>query len=682
MSDTKYFVNCRGATFNKVHATEWDESGQLPRMSTPFLPHPENLNTDIMTFAGSTKTSNWLYYNEQEAEDQIQYLKDIGINLVRIYGDMYCWASFKDKYLNSVKSLADICESKRMYTQWVLFDGYTDGDLSSTNHSLGYFDPSTIYEAVSWGIKRWQRCPNINSNDLSRNWDYWKVYYGMPTRHPSSMTVSGDAYVTDMINTVGKLEGTLVWEVMHDVNILPTEPNGYDFVASAIRKVNSLKKPRQKTTFSAKNINASSLYATGVTYSDIYNSAITEYLTPLVDFVCHINSNFTHLGLINNYITLKDFSTKTGKPVMILDSFVEHLGTPYELFKFSKDFNIGMTVEGLVDRSFSRKPLNSKKGIMYDDGDCRNSKDVSSIKSKTISDGFVRKYTLSNSIDQKSDFYILENNQTYHGSSFDRYDQFDEQGHNAWRTVYQASRLIPEYKDMAVGYSPVDSFSSSKSSGWGIVGDGSDYSISGLFSSILTLSSQIYNSLLADIDLDVERDIACYKRITKLIKLTEDLNMHKGHNYYNKPNYVSSFISSSLQETLFNAASAFMPRSITKNTDYNENPFIGTPRYLASLALTDGPFRDPSSLLQKPICFWIRPNGGTSGCCIYDPGLVGSISPTADIISLLDWAAYDTKLQSWVTALYNAYVNFNNNLRNYLINNLGESKVSNYLPLI
>jgi len=682
MSDTKYFVNCRGATFNKVHTDEWNQSGQMPRLVAPFMPYTDNLNTNIMTFAGSTKTANWLYYDPSEADEQIQYLKDIGVNLVRIYGDMYCWANFKDKYLSHVESLARICNNKKMYTQWVLFDGYTDGDTSSTNHSLGYFDPSTIYEAVSWGIKRWQRCPNINSNDLSYNWDYWGVYNGMPTRHPSSMVVSGDAYVTDMVNTAGKFFGTLAWEVMHDVNILPTEPYGYQFVVSAINKVNSIKNSRQKTTFSAKNINASSAYISGTTYPDIYNSGVITQLTPLVDFVCHINSNFTFLGFINNYITLKDFSQKTGKPIMIIDSFVDHIGTPYELFKFSKDFNIGIVIEGLVDRSFTRKPLNSKKGILFDDGDCRESKDISIIKEKTISDGFIGKYSVSKSIPEKLEFSILEDEQNYNGSSFARYNNFDEQGHNAWETVYESSRIIPEYKSLSVGYSPIDSFSSSKSSGWGVIGDGSDYTISGLFDTIQSLSGEIYNSLLANIDGDLTRELTCYKRITKLIKLTEDLNMYKGHNYYNTPNYASSFILSSLQETLFIAASAFMPRSITKSTDYNESPFVGTPRYLSSLAVTDGPFRDSPILLQKPICFWIRPNGGTSGCCIYDPALVGSISPTADILSLLNWASYDTKLQSWVTALYNAYVNFNNNLRNYLLNSLGESKVSNYLSII
>lgn len=679
MSDTKYFVNCRGATFNKVHVDEWNHSGQMPRLVSPFLPYTNNLNTNIMTFAGSTKTANWLYYDADEASDQIQHLKDIGVNLVRIYGDMYCWAAFKEKYLDSVESLARICNTKKMYTQWVLFDGYTDGDTSSVNHSLGYFDPSTIYEAVGWGIKRWQRCPNINANDLSETWDYWKVHYGMPTRHPSSMVVSGDAYVTDMVNSAGKFFGTLAWEVMHDVNILSTEPSGYQFIVSAINKVNSIKSSSQKTTFSAKNINASSAYVTGTTFADIYNSSIVSSLAPLVDYVCHINSNFTCLGLINNYITLKDFSQKTGKPVMILDSFVDHAGTAYDLFNFSKDFNIGVIAEGIVDRTLTRKPLNTKKGILFDDGTCRISKEVSAVKAKTLYDGFVGKYAISKPITQKSSFSIIEGDVEYDASQFQRFNNFDEQGINAWDTMLEAARELPEYKDISIGYSPIDASSVSKSNGWGIVGDGSDYSVSGLFDTLLTLSSQIYSTPLSGIAYDIDRDEAAYKRINKLIKLTEDLGMHKGHNYYNTANYASSFITSSLQETLFAAASAFMPRSITKQTDYNESPFIGTPRYFSSLALFDGPFRENQILLQKPICFWIRPSGGTSGCCVYNLALTGSISNNADILSLLNWASYDTKLRSWVTALYNAYINFNNNLRNYLINNLGDSRVDDYL---
>jgi hypothetical protein len=682
MSDFKYFVNCRGATFNKVHSNEWDESGQMPRLVSPFIPYTNTFNTNIMTFAGSTKTSNWLYYDDQEAEEQVQYLKDIGVNLIRIYGDMYCWATFKERYLNAVDSLSRICNNKKMYTQWVLFDGYTDGDTSSVNHSLGYFDPSTIYEAVSWGIKRWQRCPNINSNDLSQTYNYWKVHYGMPTRHPSSMVVSGDAYVTDMVNTAGKFFGALSWEIMHDVNILSTETSGYQFLVSAINKVNSIKSPRQKTTFSARNINASSAYVTGTTTPDIYNSSIVSSLTPLVDYVCNINSNFTCLGLINNYITLKDFSQKTGKPVMIIDSFVEHPGTSYDLFKFSKDFNIGVIAEGVVDRSLTRKPLNTKKGIIFDDGTCRSSKDVNAIKDKTISDGFVGIFSLSKSIVQKNSYSIIEGDTEYSGSSFDRFNYFHEQGINAWDTILNTVRQIPEYKDISIGYSPIDASSNSKSNGWGIVGDGSDYTVSGLFTELSSLSSTIYNTPLSAIGSEIDRDKACYKRIMKLIKLTEDLNMYKGHNYYNATNYVSSFISSSLQESLFIAASAFMPRSITKNSDYNESPFIGTPRYFSSLALIEGHLRDPSALLQKPICYWIRPSGGTIGCCIYNGGVTGTVSNSSNVISLLNWQSYDVKLRTWISALYNAYVNFNNNLRNYLINNLQESEVSNYLQSI
>ena len=45
----------------------------------------------------------------------------------------------------------------------------------------------------------------------------------------------------------------------------------------------------------------------------------------------------------------------------------------------------------------------------------------------------------------------------------------------------------------------------------------------------------------------------------------------------------------------------------------------------------------------------------------------------------IDWVAYDIRLRAWATDLYNAYVNLNNNLRDYLINSLGDSRVSNYL---
>ena len=680
----KYFVNCRGATFNKVHTAEWDNSGGMPRLSSPFFPYREDLDNTLMTFVGSNKAANWLNWDKDEASAQLDSLKDIGINLVRVYGDLFCLAQFKTRYLNAVNELAQLCNQKKMYIQWVLFDGYTDGDTSSAGHDLGYFDPSTTYEGVAWGIKRWQRCPNINENDLHENYNYWQIFSGLPTRTPSSMTVSGDAYFTDMMNTAGKYRATLSWEVMHDVNILSTEPNGYDFLVSAIKKMNSLKSSRQKTTFSAKNINALSapLEPGGATLPDVYSSGIVEKLTPLVDYVCDLTTNFTTPGFINSYLRLRDFSTKTKKPVLIIDSYNDSLMTPFDLFNFSKDFRIGCICEGMVDRSFSRKPYNSTKGILYDDGTARRKIDASSISNKAYQDGRGKFSTTVPS--EKTSFDTLGDNPV--PSSFSRFAVFDDVGDHVWSSIYTAARSYPEYSGIPIGYLPAASSVSSAFLGWGTVGDASSYQNSNLFSSLEAIRSELTANTLVSFSDDIERDKFGYKILTRLIKLTQDLDLHKGHNYYNTTNYTQSdtsgFIASSYQEAVFSSASAFMPRSLTNDSDYNANPFIGTPRYFSSIAEDEGAYRDNSNYFQKPMCYWLRPDGNANGSCYYSvtPNVTTTDNSLVDIVgSYIDWGEYDTKLQDWADNLYDAYVNFNNNLRDYLINTLGESRVSNYL---
>lgn len=672
----KYFVNCRGATFNKVHADEWDKSGGLPRLSSPFLPISENFNEDYMIFTGSTKASNWLHWDSVEASTQIDYLKSIGVNLIRVYGDMHSWGSLGSRYLTAVDSLASLCNSKKMYIQWVLFDGYTQDDSSSDTHSLGYFDPSTPYEAMSWGIKRWQRCPNVQEISTSGEYDYYNVWPDMPSRNLSSLEASGNSYIFDMISTAGKYKSALAWEVMHDVNVLSSESEGYDFLVGAISKVNELKSSRQKTTFSAKYLNAFDTLV-GSDYPDVYVSGIVELAVPLVDYVCELTTNFTSLGFINSYVRLLDFSEKTGKPFFLIDSFNDSLVTPNDLFTFAKDFNVGAIYEGMVDRSLSRKPFNDLKGVIYDDGSCRRQIDVSAINSKAVNDGIgSSKISL---LSEKAEFSTLS---SLEASSFERFAQHGDVGLWVWSSIYTALSSYPEYSAIPIGYLPMASSVSSTHGGWLTVGDEYPYDINNLFDSLSSLRSSILDNPLAGIGDSVTRDKLGYKNLTKLIKLTLDLDMHIGHNYYNvSPYSSSSFIASEYQETLNSYASSFLPTSITKTSEYNASPFIGTPRLFSNLSPSDGAYRESVLNFDKPLCYWNRPTVYTSGCCLYSTAIDVDVMDTSytDIVgSYIDWASYDTLFDNWSESLYNAYVDLNNNLKTHL-STFTDTTIQNYL---
>ena len=679
----KYFVNCRGATFNKVHADEWAKSGGLPRMSTPFQPVTTEYDKDLMIFAGSTKTSNWLHWDSDEANIQLDHLNKIGVNLIRVYGDMFTWDALGSKYLESVESLSKLCNSKKIYIQWVLFDGYTQDDTPFNGHSLGYFDPSTIPEAMSWGMRRWQRCPTINANSLSGTRDFYKLVEDIPTRSVSSLTPKVESYISDMLSTAGKYRSALAWEVMHDVNILDTENNGYSFLTAAINKVNSLKTANQKTTISSKYLNAySTKGSNGV--PDVYDSTLIDQVVPLLDYVCELTTNFTILGFINSYRRLLDFSSKTNKPFILVDSFNESLLTPSEFFNFGKDFNVGVICEGLVDRAMSRKPNNDTKGILYDDGSCRRVVDVSAINSKAASDGIgFTKYSIAT---QKTEFSNLYGTVA---SSFERFNAHGDFGHWTFSSMLEAHAGYPEFSGIPIGYLPMASSVSSTKNGWGVVGEGLGYGYENnyLFSS-LKLWSQYGNKNFASWKLfqyvsdPVDKDKEGSKMLAKLIRLTQDLDMTFGHNFHNAEGYsIPSLVSPATQTNVQTYASGYLPTSLTKSSGYNKSPLVGSPRFFSNLSPSDGGYRQSVTDLDKPFCYWNRPSGYASGCCDYSAAItVGTMDAEyTDILNTkIDWASYDTDFFYWSAYLYNAYVEANNNLKTYL-ESLGDSRVSNYL---
>ncbi len=681
----KYFVNCRGATFNKVHTDEWDKSGGLPRMSTPFQPVTVDYDKDYMTFAGSTKTSNWLHWNDDEANSQLDYLSKIGVNLIRVYADLFTWDALGSRYLQSVESLAKLCNSKKMYIQWVLFDGYTQDDTPSTNHSLGYLDPSTIPEAMSWGIRRWQRCPTINENSISGTRDYFKLVEDIPSRSGSSLSPKVESYISDMLSTAGKYRSALSWEVMHDVNILDTETNAYSFLIAAINKVNSLKTANQKTTISSKYLNAYSTKGSNGT-PDVYDSTLIEQVIPLLDYACELTINFTILGFINSYRRLLDFSSKTKKPFMLIDSFNESLLTPSEFFTFAKDFNVGVICEGMVDRAMSRKPNNDTKGILYDDGSCRRSVDASAVKSKASNDGIG--FTKLSLPSEKTDFNNLYSKVA---SSFERFEAHGDFGYWTFSSIHEAHEGYPEFSGTPIGYLPMASSVSSTKNGWGVVGDGLGYGYESnyLFSS-LKLWDQYGNQnfaswkLFQHISDPVERDKQGSKMLAKLIRLTQDLDMTFGHNFHNSEGYsIPSLVSFATQNNVQTYASGYLPTSLTKTSKYNKSPLVGSPKLLSNLSPSDGGYRQSVTELDKPLCYWNRPSGAefASGCCDYSAAItVGTMDTEyTDILNTkIDWSSYDTDFFYWSAYLYNAYVEANNSLKSYL-EALGDPRVSSYL---
>lgn len=677
-----YFVNCRGVTLTPTYPDEWVKSGHLPRLSTPFIGYASGLDNDVMIFCGSTKTATWIHFDPSSVTQQIEYLRGLGVNLIRVYADLYCWASLGADYLSSVKHIANVCDDNQIYVQWVLFDGYTHEDTSGTSHAYGKYDPSNIYQAIAWGLKRWQRCPNIGDSSFMG-------------RNPSSMTVSGNDYIKDMFNTLSRNRSTKIWEVMHDVNILSTETSGYDFLLAAVNKVNDLiAGTTQVATVSIRNLNAFSTPISGTTYPDIYKRRFNEEIVPLLNHVCYIDTGSTYTARASNYLYAYQFSVSSGKPVMALDSFGVKLDELSHSIDHWKKLKVGFITEGVIDRNLGNKPYNNTRGIFYDDGQTRRSVDASAIRNKAFYDAIYRKVTLdftpivTSSITEKSTFTNLVS--SYVSSTYTRLSQFYDYGENLFSSMMLARTRFPEYSGVTVGYAPVEASSSAKGNGWGLLGSKNYFHTtsslnfstkSNLLATLIELSLDISVTPLSGISDVITRDREAYRRINILNELYASLPLYYGHNFYNQGSYGVGLVPSAYQIDLSSNAVGFLPVSEWNLNTSCITPYIGTQRYFSSVANLSSPFFDSISECQKPICYYIRSAGYPSGACLYNSSasINTAISATENVISKLNWAAYDVKLQAYVLSIFNAYSAYITSFNSYASANYPNSALDLFL---
>lgn len=246
-----FFYNCRGADFFPSYGSVWDKSGGLPSVSRNlFHGLTQSMESDSLIFNGSTRISTWAHYNKIEVAKQMVSLKGIGINLLRIHLDLYCWLALGQKFIDRIRDMAAIATTNHMYIQWVLFDSYTKDDtpgISNSNklHSIGGTDPASLSQAMDNGLANYQRCPTVFNHQLM-------------TRDPSSMSPSGDAYIVAVASALSGSPATLTWEVMANIEfnslLNPSDSKGYEFVLAVINKLRTVIPANQKITASFNNL--------------------------------------------------------------------------------------------------------------------------------------------------------------------------------------------------------------------------------------------------------------------------------------------------------------------------------------------------------------------------------------------------------------------------------------------
>lgn len=657
IKDMSYFVNCRGADFIPSYQSVWDKSAGIPTMYYPFVGAPSTYNSDVMYFAGTTRTSLWTHFDRNDVQNQIATLKNCGFNLLRVPLDFYCWSALGTKFIQNAQYLASVANDYRMYIQWVLFECDTQDDVSGTdilnrNHAIGGKDPETLPQAISKGLHYWQRCPTVFKSELM-------------TRHPSSLVSVGDSYLTNIIYSLSGYRSTLHWEVMANVYFNSTENpadiSGYNFLTSAVNKVKSLKPSSQKVTASYKHLITDP-------NSPYYSLNLLKTLSSL-DFVCYRASHISEVDRNITYANALSSMVYSKKPILAID-----IGSPShfnflrnELDDFYK-FRLGWITDGIIDHNFSVKPNNNSKGVAYSDGMIRSTPDVFAIVDKMCKYLNIvgkKKQNIFDLIPQEKTNYETTSLQglSYSYNDHTRLSQWGDVGGDIWSKLKTYITTIPDYKYISSKFAPFDSNTTSKSSGWEIADTNLQLTKSNFAKffyiiiydiALLTFSPNAVIGWPGITD-EILRDKFAFKRIHTLERLQKSLPITLSSNTY-RTSYDPSFIFSGTQQSLLDSYKYFKP--ITQG-GLESIPYIGTPRYFSSLNTYNSNFSslyaEPLENCQKPIGFFN--NKTASGSCFYSTGSTVNTNKKViqNVISKIDWSAYDNILKAWLAAIISAY---------------------------
>lgn len=708
--ETFYFTNKRGFNYVMLPETEWKKSGYLPRFSGWLLPFTDSnpntifppgidqpgsatmsdgyndnaLSSSLVSsfiFNGATKTAMWYYFNEDDADKQLSYLRSVGVNSIRVFLDMYCWAGFKVKFLDRLSKFCKICDKYKIYTEYVLFDGISTSKIKN---------PQSVQEGVILGLCYWQQCPGVNDGLLGT------YYPNMITFDPTSMVVSGDNYLTDVYKTVSGYQSTHLFDIVNESPNPVDSPNVSGFVTSAISKMKSLinagpKKNKHKLTIGFASLHAFSAAPVGYPFK--------ETIEGHVQSLDVISLHAYGLSYFDKYVGFRtdvpELAVSSGKPIVGNES-----ARPEEFNRYVDDlsgFNrlsFGFAAwDAMVDRPLGNEAFLQNYGIFFADGQVRKLKDVDVIREVTLDQGWLKRKQLNFNIKEKvgstnngvdggyaRDWVyskVLPNLNSEDNTALYKYPYGGIVGSRAINnallardvynnpvTVSSATNFTP-YSDSPYSRSPNYNWNSENYIG------GIDYLYSAIYFSSLTPLSSITN--------EADRDLAYQQRIYILRELDRAFGMGAtklGSPYYNTK-YDYKLISDSTATELSSIRGKFYPYYIsTLNTitntstvdatlgvrvdpNYNKSYYVCSAlqeRKGFSVTPVNSAYGLALSSYNKPTCFYARGGGAASGHCYYkaEASVDTSLYTSQNIYSALDWARYDLELNNYANCIVKA----------------------------
>lgn len=367
----KYFTNCRGVNYLPTIESQWKASGYLPRYDpflassvfSPIFPSPTYYHDASNVFCGSNKTSQWYYYSDEDNDIALKRLREIGINAIRVFLDLYVWALDSTKFINNLRSFMSLCDKHKMRVQLVIWDGIEIAFIPYSEPLPSVLSPR---EMVNRALAcRWTSMPPAVelANSGAR-----ETFY----------TTCAVPYVTDIVNNTSEYQSMWSYDVLN-------ENYGLFSVAVYAECDTQIELLASSTAQLIASLNPPANIAITAGQGGYEPYPESEYFPT----VMYSLSSVLNVGSMHPYQNSRYFLKKyinesasgasgTGLPAMINElTFTESYAPAWSQISYLDEFDFGALIfDGFIEYSFSFEPFNSEQGLIFPDGQFRKSQDA------------------------------------------------------------------------------------------------------------------------------------------------------------------------------------------------------------------------------------------------------------------------------------------------------------------
>lgn len=368
-SDFYFFQNCRGLNYYPIRDDLYKSS-----MLETF---PYGAYQGV--WGGYT---NWKWFDYETVDQQLSWMKRIGINCVRLHTSFYAWLNEKQgqglPFFDNLQSFASLCNKYNIFVLYTLWDGFNPIEQSS--NATGFPKYDTDYTTTAWTEP-----------------GYYQV--SSPTAAENFYIASGQEYVRTVVSAVSGFQSTLAYDVMNEPDFQTLDQTHPPYLsavsamavssAELIKEINPLCRvgaiPRQYTMLGNAQIHPNHWiqYSTRNKSHAIQDSSAIDVLS------IH---PYTVLRMTKaHWMTLAvSGASDLGKVFFMTEG-----GSPgnYDLFsdevKGTSPFrHIGQVLwNAIVGEPLSRDAFKYTNGLFHSDGTCRLISEVSALASWAMSSG-------------------------------------------------------------------------------------------------------------------------------------------------------------------------------------------------------------------------------------------------------------------------------------------------------